>query len=76
MRAIRVGIVGVGKIARDQHIPSITANPAFEFAAASSRHAQAEGVPSFHSLEQMLSAVPELDAVSICTPPQTHYEAA
>jgi predicted dehydrogenase len=76
MRPIRTGIVGVGKIARDQHIPSIAANPAFKFAAASSRHAQAEGVPNFHSLEQMLSAVPELDAVSICTPPQTHYDAA
>jgi predicted dehydrogenase len=41
---IRIGLVGVGKIARDQHIPAITANPAFRFAAAAGRHAQAGGV--------------------------------
>jgi predicted dehydrogenase len=71
---VRVGIVGVGKIARDQHIPSIAANPGFEFAAAASRHARAEGVKNFLSLEDMLQGAPELDAIAICTPPQTHYE--
>jgi D-galactose 1-dehydrogenase len=76
MRPIRMGIVGVGKIARDQHIPSIVANPAFQFAAASSRHAKAEGVRNFLSLQEMLAEVPDLDAISICTPPQTHYETA
>jgi predicted dehydrogenase len=76
MQPIKVGIVGVGKIARDQHIPSIAANPAFRFAAASSRHAQAAGVRNFPSLEEMLAAVPDLDAIAICTPPQTHYQAA
>ncbi len=76
MRPIRVGIVGVGKIARDQHIPSIAANPAFQFAAASSRHAKAEGVRNFLTLREMLAEVPDLDAISICTPPQTHYETA
>jgi D-galactose 1-dehydrogenase len=76
MRPIRVGIVGVGKIARDQHIPSIAANPALQFVAASSRHAKAEGVRNFQSLQEMLAEVPDLDAISICTPPQTHYETA
>jgi D-galactose 1-dehydrogenase len=76
MQPIRVGIVGVGKIARDQHIPAIAANPAFELSAASSRHAQAEGVNNFNSLQQMLAAMPGLDAISICTPPQMHYEMA
>jgi predicted dehydrogenase len=71
---IRVGIVGVGKIARDQHIPSIAANPAFLFIAAASRHAHTEGVKNFASLEEMLEGAPELDAVAICTPPQTHYQ--
>ena len=33
---IKVGIVGVGKIARDQHIPSIAANPDFELVAVAS----------------------------------------
>jgi predicted dehydrogenase len=73
---IRIGIVGVGKIARDQHIPSIAANPAFTLVAAASRNAQVPGVANFHSMDEMLRGVSDLDAVAICTPPQTHYEAA
>lgn len=73
---IRIGLVGVGKIARDQHLPSIAANPAFRLAAACSRNARLEGVENFRDIEHMLEAVPGLDAVAICTPPQTHYLAA
>jgi D-galactose 1-dehydrogenase len=76
VKPIRVGIVGVGKIARDQHIPAIQGNSAFSFAAAASRHAQASGVANFSSIEEMLAEVPDLDAVAICTPPQAHYAAA
>ena len=32
--AIRIAIVGFGKIARDQHVPSIAADPRFELVAA------------------------------------------
>jgi D-galactose 1-dehydrogenase len=76
MRPIRVGIVGVGKIARDHHIPSLLANPSFQFTAACSRNAQTPGVRNFRSASEMLAALPELDAVAICTPPQLHYEEA
>jgi D-galactose 1-dehydrogenase len=76
MKAIRIGIVGIGKIARDQHVPCITANPAFALEAAASRNAQLPGIANFRTLEQMLDGVPELDAIAICTPPQLHYEAA
>lgn len=76
MKKLRVGIVGVGKIARDQHIPALRANPAFEFIACASRHAQVDGVANFPNLEAMLDGAPDLDAVTICTPPQVHYEAA
>jgi predicted dehydrogenase len=76
VKPIRLGIVGIGKIARDQHIPSVAANPAFVFAAACSRHAQAPGVPNFPGIAEMLAGMPDLDAVAICTPPQAHYEAA
>ena len=76
MQTIRMGIVGVGKIARDQHVPCIAGNPAFTLAAAASRHAALPGIPSFHTLEQMLDGAPQLDAIAICTPPQLHYEAA
>lgn len=76
MQPIRVGIVGVGTVAREQHIPSILANPAYVFAAASSPNSQAAGVSNFVSMQEMLSQVKHLDAVAICTPPQAHYEAA
>jgi D-galactose 1-dehydrogenase len=76
VKPIRVGIVGIGKIARDQHIPAILGNSAFKLEAAASRHAQASGVANFSSLDEMLANVPDLDAVAICTPPQAHYEAA
>jgi D-galactose 1-dehydrogenase len=76
MGPIRLGIVGVGKIARDHHIPSIVANPAYHFAAACSRNTQTPGVRNFQSIGEMLAHFPELDAVSICTPPRLHYEAA
>jgi D-galactose 1-dehydrogenase len=76
MKPVRIGIVGVGKIARDHHIPSIAANSAFQLVGVVSRHAQLPGTPNFSSLEDMLTALPELDAIAICTPPQAHYEAA
>lgn len=73
---IRVGIVGVGKFARDHHIPSILANPDYRLTAACSRHAEVDGVRNFNSIKEMLSEAQDLDAVSICTPPQIHYEMA
>ncbi|HEY1888934.1 MAG TPA: Gfo/Idh/MocA family oxidoreductase [Steroidobacteraceae bacterium] len=76
MQAIRIGIVGVGKIARDQHLPCITANPAFALTAAASRNAQLPGITNFPTLEQLLDGAPALDAIAICTPPQLHYQAA
>ena len=62
---IRMGIVGVGKIARDQHIPCIAADPGFKLLAVASRNNAVEGVASYPSLEQMLAGAPELDAVAI-----------
>lgn len=68
-RPIRIALVGIGKIARDQHIPSLTANPDYELVAAVTRHAPVEGVPTFSSMSEMLESGTGLDAVSLCTPP-------
>lgn len=75
-KPIRMGIVGVGKIARDQHIPCIAANPGFKLLAIASRNNAVDGIASYPGVEQMLAGAPGLDAVAICTPPQAHYEAA
>lgn len=66
---VKLAIVGVGKIARDQHLPVIAASPDFELAAAASRSTGVEGVRSFASLAELLDACPEVEAVSLCTPP-------
>ena len=47
MSAIRTGIVGVGKIVRDQHLPAIADDPEFELVATASRNATVDGVPAF-----------------------------
>ena len=73
---LKVGLLGIGKIARDQHIPSLQANPRFELAAIASRNTTVDGVASFPDLEAMLAAVPDLHCISICTPPQAHFSAA
>ena len=69
----KLALVGIGKIARDQHIPAISANEGFDLVAAASRNASVEGVPSFPSLAAALEAVPDVTCVSLCTPPAARY---
>jgi predicted dehydrogenase len=76
MKPLRIGIIGYGKIARDQHAPSIAGLPRFELAATVSRGgAGAPGVPCFTSHGEMLREA-QLDAVAICTPPSARYAIA
>jgi len=67
---LRIGLVGVGKIARDQHLPALAASPDFVLAAVASRDGRVEGVPGFDTVEAMLAEGPRLDAITICTPPR------
>jgi D-galactose 1-dehydrogenase len=76
MGKIKIAIVGLGKIARDQHVPSLQASDAFELIAVASPHHQLDGTPSFGDLAALLHAVPEVEAVALCTTPQVRYELA
>jgi predicted dehydrogenase len=76
LQRIRVGIVGLGKIALEEHVPALLANDTYKIAACVSTCAQLGGVPFYSSIDTMLDGGQELDAVAICTPPQAHYEAA
>ncbi|WP_327755053.1 Gfo/Idh/MocA family oxidoreductase [Sphingobium sp. SJ10-10] len=77
MDPIRIAIVGIGKIARDQHVPAIRGNSAFSLAATvSPQDAGLEGVPHLASLDALLSEGPAVDAIALCTPPQVRYELA
>ena len=73
---IRLGLVGLGKIARDQHIPAIAATNGIELIAVASRNATAGGVHNYHDLEAMLAGEPDLDAIVMCQPPQARFDAA
>ncbi len=76
MLPINLAIVGVGKIARDQHLPSIAGNQNFKLVAAASRNGAVEDIANFTTIEAMFDAVPSIDAVSLCMPPQFRYDAA
>src|SRR5262249_522355 len=76
MPPINLAIVGVGKIVKDQHLPSIARNPEFNLVATASRHGTVDGIPAYTTIEAMLEADPSIAAVSLCMPPQFRYEAA
>jgi len=67
---LRIAIVGFGKIARDQHVGAIAATQGAMLAAVASRNASLPGLPHFATIEELLEKGPEIDAVSLCTPPQ------
>lgn len=70
---IRLAIVGLGKIARDQHLGAVEATNGIELAAVASRHAALDGIASFHDIEDLLASDIAIDAVSLCTPPQGRF---
>lgn len=75
MNPIRIGVVGMGKIAVDEHVPAIAANRSFTLAATVERSAPASGI-NFTSHSAMLEAADRLDAVAITTPPGPRYAIA
>jgi D-galactose 1-dehydrogenase len=73
----RIGVIGLGKIAQDQHLPVIAKNPAFELIATSStRGLKAPGAREAFKHHADLLKVSDIDAVSICTPPQVRHRIA
>ncbi|MCP8940882.1 Gfo/Idh/MocA family oxidoreductase [Alsobacter sp. SYSU M60028] len=77
MSAYRIGIVGLGKIAQDQHVPVIAADPDFDLVAVASQRAmRAPGVSRAFTDWRDLLADPDVDAVAICTPPGVRHQIA
>ena len=76
MPTIKIALVGLGKIARDQHMPALAANGTFELVAVASPHQQSSELPSFKDLPALIQALPDVSAVALCTPPQVRYEIA
>lgn len=74
--AKRLALVGVGKIARDRHLPALAQSPGLELIAAVNRDGPLAHVPTFADIASLLDSAIQLDAVSICTPPGCRYELA
>jgi D-galactose 1-dehydrogenase len=74
--AIRVALVGAGKIARDQHVPALAATEGVELTAVADPNTSIEGVVHFKTLDEMLASEHKIDAVAICTPPQARHAMA
>jgi D-galactose 1-dehydrogenase len=69
----RIGVIGLGKIAHDQHLPVIAKSRKFELAAVSSqRGLKAGDALAFRDYRELLRA-PDIEAVAICTPPQARH---
>lgn len=75
MSRIALGLVGYGKIARDQHEPAIAASDDFELIAVADPAERHTSLPSYRDAEAMLATHPEITAVSLCMPPR-HRESA
>ena len=69
-REYRLGLVGLGKIAIDQHLPAIAATPGLALVATVDPHPAAAVAPTFPTLDALLAADLALDAIVVCTPPQ------
>ena len=52
----KIAVVGLGKIATDQHLPCIAKNRNFKLVAGVSRHAKLDKVPCFESLGDQFQA--------------------
>jgi D-galactose 1-dehydrogenase len=73
---IRIALVGIGKIAVDQHIPALKCDGQFHLSAAVSRHAPDLEVPCYRSISDLIASGVQVDALSLCTPPQGRYDLA
>lgn len=69
----KVALVGIGKIAVDQHVPAIAGSAEWELAATVSRSGTVEGVEAFTDMAQMLAARRDIPVVSLCLPPQPRF---
>ena len=71
----RIAVIGVGKIAQDQHLPVIDNSDDFELAATvSTRGLSHNGVPVFKTPGELYAAMPDVSLVSICTPPGIRHQ--
>jgi len=73
---MKVALVGIGKIAVDQHVPSIQNSGDWELGATVSRSGIVAGVPAYTDLETMLAENADIEVISLCLPPVPRFDYA
>jgi D-galactose 1-dehydrogenase len=76
VKPVRLGLVGLGKVARDQHIPALALSPGFELLCGATLEGRCPAGATYPSIEAMLEGEPAIEAVALCQPPQARFEAA
>ncbi len=76
MDRLNVALVGIGKIALDQHVPALRASDDWTLAATCSRQGAVEGVPAFTDFARLLEDRPDISVVSLCLPPVPRFDYA
>ncbi len=69
-------LVGIGKIAQDQHVPALQESTDWELAATVSRAGTVEGVSAYSDFGKMLSERPDISVISLCLPPVPRFDYA
>ena len=76
---IKVGLIGLGKVARLSHIPKMKATNKFEIKAAADIYpdngtAQQFGIPEYYTDYKKILQDPEIEAVIVMSPHDCHVE--
>ncbi len=70
---MKVALVGIGKIALDQHVPAIAGAADWALAATCSRHGAVEGVAAYSDFATLLAERPDIPVISLCLPPVPRF---
>jgi D-galactose 1-dehydrogenase len=73
---IKIAVIGVGKIAHEEHIPAIKKSKNFQLVATVVNLNQFEELPNFSSLEELYKSGIDVDAVALCMPPEPRFDIA
>ncbi|MCB5197688.1 Gfo/Idh/MocA family oxidoreductase [Loktanella sp. TSTF-M6] len=72
----KIALLGIGKIARDQHMPAISGSTAFDLAATVSRSGGVDDVENHSDIADLIDARPDIDIYSLTMPAMPRFDIA
>ena len=73
---INIAIVGLGKIAQEQHVHAIKMTAGLDLVATVSGSSSLQGISNYHTLAELHKSGLRVDAVALCMPPVPRYSIA